>query len=256
MSSTPNKKTPYYESRLALEQYMFFHYGKADEYLPWPGPSDALEYPAMAVRTLLDKKRLPAKTRALDLGCAVGRTSFELSRHCDAVVGVDSSRSFIRAANHMKKFGKFRLTYTIEGNRKAETKLTAPKGARPDNIHFMAGDAMKLPESIGQFDVVIMLNLIDRLPDPAQCLLRVMRIIRPGGQLIIASPYTWMEAYTPRHKWLGGTHSKNSLQALKDLLQPYCRLVKRAQIPFLIREHARKYQWSMAEGTCWIRKLK
>jgi hypothetical protein len=26
------------------------------------------------------------------------------------------------------------------------------------------------------------------------------------------------------------------------------------ELPFLIREHARKYQWSVAWGTRWVRK--
>jgi hypothetical protein len=31
-------------------------------------------------------------------------------------------------------------------------------------------------------------------------------------------------------------------------------LHERKDLPFLIREHARKFQWSVAEATIWIRK--
>lgn len=39
-----------------------------------------------------------AKLRALDVGCAVGRSSFEMARACHEVVGVDFSQKFVDAA--------------------------------------------------------------------------------------------------------------------------------------------------------------
>jgi hypothetical protein len=39
---------------------------------------------------------------ALDMGCAVGGTAFELTRHFDQVLGVDFSQAFVDAANFMK----------------------------------------------------------------------------------------------------------------------------------------------------------
>jgi len=245
----------YYESKQALEQYLFFHYGKAGEYLPFPGPTKALNYPARALNVLLDRQQLPAHARALDLGCAVGRTSFELSRSCDQVIGIDLSASFIRAANRMQKSRNYPLSYTVEGHRKQETVLNLPQGVKPARVEFMVGDAMNIPRNLGQFDVAVLLNLIDRVPDPARCLTDLTARLNPGAQLIISSPYTWLEEYTPRSKWLGGNNKTNTLDALKKLLTPHYRLMKVAQIPFIIREHARKYQWSMAEGTAW-KKLK
>ena len=47
-------------------------------------------------------------------------------------------------------------------------------------------------------------NLIDRLPDPARFLETIAGRIVPGGLLVIASPYSWDEAFTPRSRWLGG----------------------------------------------------
>lgn len=40
--------------------------------------------------------------RALDVGCAVGGSSFELTRHFDQVVGIDFSEMFITAANVLR----------------------------------------------------------------------------------------------------------------------------------------------------------
>jgi hypothetical protein len=41
---------------------------------------------------------------------------------------------------------------------------------------------------------------------------------------------------------------------LTALLEPHFELKTSKDLPFLIREHARKYQWSMAWGTRWVRR--
>ncbi len=247
--------TPFYESSAALEQYLFFHYGRARDYLPWEaGPHDALEYPARAVAELLDFKWLPTGARALDLGCAVGRTSFELSRCCVEVVGLDLSASFIGAAEAMRTRRRMTVACVEEGDRRKTFHLRIPAGSIPGRVRFVVGDAMRIDPALGMFDVAVLLNLIDRVPDPARCLRDLAGRLRPGAPLLIASPYTWMTDYTPKKKWLGGVDGASTFQALKALLRPHFSLVRRCQIPFLIREHARKFQWSMAEGTTWIRK--
>jgi putative 4-mercaptohistidine N1-methyltranferase len=252
MTNTP---LPFYESDTALEQYLFFHYGTARAYLPFPGsPREAMNYPERAVTDLLDRRRLPPDARALDLGCAVGRTSFALSRWCGEVIGIDLSASFIRAANRMKRRGSMSLSYVVEGDRRQTTTVRIPAAARPERVTFRVGDAMALSPRLGRFDIAVLLNLIDRVPDPAACLRDLTPRLNPGAQLIIASPYTWLEEYTPRNRWLGGRPDQTTFDALAGLLAPSYRLIRRRQIPFVIREHARKYQWSMAEGTVWEKR--
>ena len=67
-----------------------------------------------------------------------------------------------------------------------------------ERVRFEQGDACHLRGDLGRFDLVLMANLIDRLPDPARCLARLPGLVTPGGWLIITSPYTWLEEYTPR----------------------------------------------------------
>lgn len=252
MNRTAGSGAPYYESDAALEQYLFFHYGEEEDYLPFPGsPRGAFGYPARALQALVDRRTLPRDPRALDLGCAVGRTSFELSRWCGEVVGIDLSRAFIRAARRLQRGGPVRIRYAIEGDRRGEAVLRLPDGVRPERVRFAEGDAMALSPRLGRFHLAVLLNLIDRVPDPAACLAALTGRLHPGALLVIASPYTWMEDYTPRARWLGGADGRGSFAALSELLRPRFRLVRRKQIPFILREHARKYQWSMAEGTSW-----
>ena len=89
----------FYETERALSEYLLFHYGSPNEVLPWSfGPASALNYPARCVSECLSTARLSSSARALDLGCAVGRSTFELARHCAEVIGIDYSHTFIEAA--------------------------------------------------------------------------------------------------------------------------------------------------------------
>jgi hypothetical protein len=41
--------------------------------------------------------------------------------------------------------------------------------------------------------------------DPAKFLRTIHERIRPGGLLVLTSPYTWLEEYTEKARWLGGS---------------------------------------------------
>ena len=114
---------------------------------------------------------------------------------------------------------------------------------------------MSLRADIGAFDVVLMANLIDRLSEPQRCLERLPGLVKPGGQLIITSPYTWMEEFTPQQNWLGGYGGATTRDGLRSALGESFEFVKAKDLPFLIREHVRKFQWSVAEATIWRRRM-
>lgn len=246
----------YYTSDKGVSDYLLFHYGKDEEILPYgTGPHDALQYPVRSVTELLDPGRLPGEgVRALDLGCAVGRSTFELARICHEVIGIDYSPALIQAAATLLRDGCLPFRYTVEGTLDRETAATRPEGVDPARLHFEVGDAMHLREDLGTFDVVHLANLIDRLSDPAACLARLASLVRPGGQVLLLSPYTWLEDYTPPANWIGGRDGRTTLDGLHTLLDPSFTLDAARDLPFLIREHARKFQWSVAQGTRWIRK--
>ena len=103
--------TPVYETDALLAQYLLFHYGRPDEVLPWPGgPRDALDYATRVVdegrRLLAAADAWPSGGRALDVGAAVGGSSFALARTFDDVIGVDLSRRFIDAATTLARDGR------------------------------------------------------------------------------------------------------------------------------------------------------
>jgi SAM-dependent methyltransferase len=92
-----------YETERLLSEYLLFHYGRAEEILPYAGgPVEALGFARRVVTECVDVAGLPPGARGLDLGCAVGGSSFELARHCGEVVGIDFSVGFIRAADELR----------------------------------------------------------------------------------------------------------------------------------------------------------
>jgi len=42
-------------------------------------------------------------------------------------------------------------------------------------------------------------------PIAQACLQGIAAALNPGGILVLTSPFTWLEEYTTRSKWLGGT---------------------------------------------------
>ena len=245
-----------YETDRLLAEYLLFHYGTAEETLPYKsGPAKALDFPARCAKLCFDSKasKLHPRARALDVGCAVGRSTFELARRCESVTGIDFSHRFIAAAIELKKTGTHWFRKLEEGARTTECTARVPVDIRRENISFETGDAMELRDDLGEFDIVLAANLLCRLPDPAKFLVRLPRLVKPGGRLVITTPCTWMEEFTPRANWLCSENS-TTLDGLHHHLAPHFDLVKTLDLPFLIREHARKFQWTVAQASVWTRK--
>jgi len=244
-----------YETEELLHQYLLFHYGSAEDRMPWDtGPRMADPFPVACVEAGLDKARLQPGMRGLDVGCAVGRSTFELARYLDDVIGIDYSDTFVMAAHLLCR--ERRLPYTIKETgtitRSAEAMVPDVECSR---VHFEQGDAERLRETLGTFDVVLAANLLCRLSDPRLFLTRLKALVNPGGQVIITTPNTWLETFTGRSYWLGATpETGEPLEALEAEMSEAFEKDMVTDVPFCIREHRRKYQWSVAQMSRWIRK--
>lgn len=69
---------------------------------------------------------------------------------------------------------------------------------------LLQGDACALPSDLGMFDAILAANLLCRVPEPAVCLQGIADACKPGGIVVLTSPFTWLEDYTARAKWVGG----------------------------------------------------
>lgn len=242
-----------YESGLLLDWYLLFHYGSADEILEGIGfdasglPPRCLEFPVATA----EASGIPTPVeRALDLGCAVGRSTLELSKIAGEVRGIDFSAAFIEAAEAVRRDGGLSYRRYGEMHRPEWLTVRRPEGVRPDHVVFERGDAMALPRDLGSFDLVHAANLLCRLPEPGRLLDRLHDLVKPGGRLVLATPATWLETYTPRvHQPSGGT-----LEHLQEHLAGSFELLSVAELPFLIREHQRKFQLSTSQTSVWVRR--
>src|SRR5580658_10155263 len=127
--------TGFYESDAAVEQYLLFHYGTPEQVCPLlPEARTACGFPARCVSESLRHIVLQKRTRALDLGCAVGRSSFELGWHFDEVMGIDFSERFISAAKQMMNERVATVQVPREGSATDKMQLELPSDLRIDHV--------------------------------------------------------------------------------------------------------------------------
>lgn len=237
-----------YESPTLLDQYLLFHYASEQQIdAPAGASADWLNFPSRTVALA------PAEARvgtALDLGCAVGRSSFELSKTCTSVLGVDFSKSFITAADQLGRCGTLDYRRHDEAHRSTPLVARLPDGCHPERVTFRVGDATALEDGIGSFDLVHAANLICRLPEPLALLNRLSSLVNPGGYLVLTTPCTWLGEFTPPEKW----PDEPTIDWLKTHLGSSFHLLETCDLPFLIRETSRKFQWTTAQGSVWRRR--
>jgi ubiquinone/menaquinone biosynthesis C-methylase UbiE len=97
---------------------------------------------------------------ALDAGCGTGFLTFELGARGHRVTGVDFAPAMI-----------------AEARRKA-----AERGV---SVRFEEADAEQLPFTPGSFDLAISRHLLWTLPHPEAAIDEWIRILRPGGRLVV-----------------------------------------------------------------------
>jgi putative 4-mercaptohistidine N1-methyltranferase len=242
-----------YETDALVSQYCELHYG--DRYF------GVENFPARCAQLCLDAMEGRRKVAALDLGCAVGRTSFELARDFSSVTGLDFSRRFIAVATRMAEVGKIAYEIPLEGELMAHVERRLGDFDLDDvrqRVKFFPADVLSLPPEFSGYDLIFAGNLIDRLKSPRLFLATIHQRLVSGGLLILTSPYTWLNEFTPRSEWLGGFteggRDFTTLEGLRKSLNPHFSMLgKPRDIPFVIRETVRKYQHSIAEMTVWER---
>lgn len=247
-----------YETDEQVSQYIEFHFGSDYHGVGnFAGACGELCLEYFATKTARKQSR-----RALDLGCAIGRTSFELARVFEHVDGIDFSARFVSAATQLKENDSKRYTIRDEGEIFSFKETSLKEHGLAETAHrceFWQGDACNLNEKFSNYDLVFAGNLIDRLYEPAKFLERIHALVNEDGLLVITSPYTWLSEFTEQQNWIGGYkrdgENFTTLDGLKELLAPHFDLVDEPRdVPFVIRETARKFQHSVAQMSVWHRR--
>lgn len=241
-----------YESDELVSQYCEFQYGKTH-----------FGVENFAIKTARIASRYAEnKGKALDLGCATGRATFELSKEFDEVEGIDFSVRFIQVGAKLKSDGYIAYTQKQEGDLVENKKVTTEDlgySSLINKVSFWQGDACNLKPNFKSYDLIMATNLIDRLYNPRLFLDTIDERLRVGGVLVITSPYTWQESSTKKEYWLGGYYDESgdevkTLESLKRILQDKFYLVHVEDVEFVIKETQRKYQHTISELSVWKKK--
>jgi 5-histidylcysteine sulfoxide synthase/putative 4-mercaptohistidine N1-methyltranferase len=241
-----------YETDQLVTQYLEFHFG--------PEALGVPNFPRACVEAAVRHVPEDRRRKCLDIGCSVGRSAFEFARFFQHVDAVDFSARFIQSGVRLQQGSDLIYEIPTEGELTLSRTTSLDRMGLADvgsRVLFMQGDACNLKTIYAGYDLVFAGNLIDRLYDPALFLDGIAARIPAGGLLVITSPYTWLEEYTPKAKWIGGRREHgeplSTMMGLTRSLEPRFSLVHREDVPFVIRETSRKHQHSVAEMTVWRR---
>ena len=208
-----------YETNESLNMYLGLHFSSsltpldAHEHAP---STAALAFP-QRVAELLVKLSGPKFGIALDVGCAVSGTAFELAKTFQHVEAFDFSENFIATASRIQVGEIVSFKVRMEGDFCKEAQVNEIHYS--DRVKFLTGDACQLVKSVGegvQYDAVVLANLLCRVPDPDACLAGLPQVVKTGGVVLLVTPFTWLEEYAPRDKWIGGKDGRFGIQVLED----------------------------------------
>ncbi|NTS76557.1 5-histidylcysteine sulfoxide synthase [Catenovulum sp. SM1970] len=183
------------------------------------------------------KRVKPQATRALDLGCGVGRGTFELAKYFEHVDGIDFTARHIQHALAIKEQQTVRFATSIEGEildyhevNLAKLKFTS----LADKVGFYQGDAHNLKPQFTGYDLIYADSLLEHLYDPRLCLSAIQQRLNPQGYLVLNSAYQWDESATEKAKWLGGIkvngENLTGFDALQSILSTHFDLVTQEEL--------------------------
>jgi SAM-dependent methyltransferase/uncharacterized protein YbaR (Trm112 family) len=231
-------------SRQHLSTYVWSHWGDQD-------PSESDRSPGLTSLIEAGVARAPVIGPVLDLGCAVGRATFELAaRSDDLVLGCDIHVPMLRLARRILREGRVgydrRRVGLIYDRREFDVSVAS------ERVDFWYADAMALPFPSASIGTYHSLNLIDCLPNPYGHLTLVADLLAAGGHAILATPFDWSTSVTPVEYWVGGhgprtPHAGSSAALLAALLTPGAHpgsisglsMISEAEVPWVVRLHER-----------------
>ncbi|MDI5967270.1 class I SAM-dependent methyltransferase [Streptantibioticus silvisoli] len=252
-----------YDKSREISRYLLMHYGEpTDVFDRSSHPLAAAHgYPGRLSRMLEEAARATGTRVAdmLDVGCNVGGVTHALSTWvADRVVGVDISPRSIEIARALTRGRGGSFSVAELGPFTRDIVLTLPEPAGRAAVEFEVGDAGALRGTDGGYDAVLLSNVLDRVDDPAACLAQFSGpagILRGGGLLMIACPWSWYPEFSHPGVWLGSAHDRtSSAQALEQLMRDGYDLVAEQDQPGVLRQNPREYDYFEAHVTIWKKR--
>lgn len=223
-----------------LSIYLDAHWGdRADP--PPDGPGAGF-----GMRAIVDKIAARAAhpvDLAVELGCSTGRIVAELAAGAGQVAGVDLSFGAVRRARRLLDGDPVEYPRRVIGRRYTAARTAAGDRAVPAARRLVVcGDALDPPLVPGAFDRVVALNLLDSVGSPRQLLSVLDGLCRPGGEVIVSSPYSWQSSVMADTERLGGFDPAGDLASIFREgvgLSARYRVEDEAELPWTLRRDAR-----------------
>lgn len=151
-----------------------------DAYADWRRSTLGRITDALEERLLLDRIGPARGLRILDVGCGDGVLASRLAQDGASVTGLDASADMLAAAHRRAKAA----------------------GVEVDLIEGHAGD---LPFPARHFDCVVSVAMLCFVDDPRPTIREMVRVLKPGGRLILGELGRWNLWAAQRHikGWLG-----------------------------------------------------
>ncbi|MBW1828738.1 MAG: methyltransferase domain-containing protein [Deltaproteobacteria bacterium] len=183
-----------YNSQGMLSSYLWSHYS---EFFDGPNATDAYKTWSLYFRE--------TDGCALDIGCAVGRLSFELSKTHSRVIGIDTSLSFIRKARELLDKKRLEFDLIVEGHITEAHSCDLDQNWNYHGVDFIVADALALPFPKNMFSTVTSINVLEKLPRPIQHLQDVNKVLRKENAMFLFSdPFSWDATISDPELWLSG----------------------------------------------------
>ena len=231
-----------------LSSYMGLHYGATCEV---PVPLGEWADPRCFWETVVEIARPEAEAqygRSLDLGCSVGRYTFELARFSALAVGLDLNFRLVSSAAEFHRTKRLCYERKEHGHWFEEVQASY---SPPDNVLFLVADALDPPFSAESFDLVAGLNLIENVRIPLILIGQMDALLQSDGVLILGSPYEWRADICEPAEWL-----ENGLLDAPEMVRriiegslfprtglKYQILEEFQDVPWVMRHHSR--YWSL-----------
>lgn len=184
---------------------------------------------------------LEARGLAVDLSCSLGRALLGIGRSADFALGLDSSFQAARLAREIAATGRATVRIVEEGIFERAISVEVPRPAA-GALEIVVADPERPPLPPGIAGFVLAAHLLERQGDPEGFLRRAASLLRPGGTLAVASPYTWWEENAPREAWIGKGEVRTRDALLRLLGDLGHEVVEEADLTLVLREHARLEQ--------------
>lgn len=195
--------------------YLWSHF---HDLLPETYRPDFVHPAPFAIRALalLDQIELHPRMRVLVAGCSVGREALEMAYRLGKVmeesgaasaevgrpvVAADIDPAVLRVLMTLQAEGRTRvmLRASVDGWHSPD-ELMLPEGLRRWSglVQPLCCDLLDPPFAAEDFDLIIGLNVLDNVTDPLLLLGQFNALLKPGGHLLLATPFAWRADITPR----------------------------------------------------------